>query len=116
MVWKDADIFQRRFHGHRCCQIVRSLMILLEEDLPGLLCTGQVQFVSFTQQENPLVLDYWTRIFSSPVYTLKQTIVHIWIVVQVTWPFNSSCVAMEGSYSPLENTPIPLGNFNFKDP
>ena len=76
MVSKDADIFQPHFHGHRRCQIVRSLMILLEDDLPGLLPSGQVQFVSFTQQENPLVLDYWTGLFSSPVYTLKQTIVH----------------------------------------
>ena len=91
-------------------------MILLQDDLPGLLPTGQVQFVSFTQQENPLVLDYWTGLFLTPGDTLKQTIVHIWIVLRVTWPFNSPCVAMEGSYSPLENTPIPLENFNFKDP
>ena len=116
MVWKDADIFQRRFHGHCHCQIVRSLMILLKDDLPGLLPTGQVQLVSSTQQENPLVLEYWTRLFSSPVCTLKHTIAHVWIVVQVTWPFNSPCVAMGGSYSPWENTPIALQSFNFEDP
>lgn len=46
-------------------------MILLEDDVPGLLTIGQVQFVSFTEQENPLVLDYLTGLFFEPCVHAK---------------------------------------------